>query len=130
MRTDAASILLGMGYVLDRDFRAYMRRSGEVTIEWLAQMPQPTEKQIDDAATAGAKESLEVVTAKQLKTALYRLGVLDQIESAAQSSKETFIAWTESAEFSRGSALMAELATALPKGVTLAQVFSTARGVA
>lgn len=129
MRTDAAAVLMGMGYVLDRDFRAYMRQPGEVTIEWYAQTKQPTEAEIDAAALAGAKESLDVVSAKAFKTALYRLSAFDAAEQAVNQDKESYIAWTDSEKFARGDALMTTIAAALPKGVTLADVFATAKAL-
>lgn len=129
MRTDAAAILMGMGYVLDKDFQAFQYEPGTVVVKWYAQTKQPTEAEIDAAAVAGAKESLETVSAKALKTALYRLSALDAVEQAVGQDKEAFIAWTESEKFVRSDALMATISAALPKGTTLADVFSTAKAL-
>ena len=62
MRADVATILRYMGHVLDRDFVAFQRESGEVGIKWLSQSPQPDDKAIDAAA-------LELATAEQAEEA-------------------------------------------------------------
>ena len=52
MRADAATILIGMGYKLDRDFEAHFVNPGSSDVRWFAQTPQPTEAEIDAAAPA------------------------------------------------------------------------------
>ncbi len=59
MRSDAAAILISMGYVLDRDFIAVQEGSG-VRVDWYAQSPMPTEAEIDAIG-----EQLPVIRAKQ-----------------------------------------------------------------
>lgn len=55
MRIDAASVLIGMGYVSDRDFIATHDGTNGVNIDWRAQSPIPTEAEIDAAALSVAK---------------------------------------------------------------------------
>lgn len=62
MRADVATILRHMGHVLDRDFVAFQRESGEVGIKWMSQASQPDDKAIDAAA-------LEMAAAEQAEEA-------------------------------------------------------------
>lgn len=64
MRTDAAIILIGMGYA-STDFLAYEDGAKGVQITWLAKSPKPTEAEIEAAAPAAlaalqAKETQKV----------------------------------------------------------------------
>ena len=52
MRTDVATILLGMGYVIDKDFIAYEDGKDSCEFTWLSHLPRPTERDIDTAAPA------------------------------------------------------------------------------
>ena len=62
MRLDAPSILIGMGYSIDRDFVAFHESRDSVAIKWLSAQPQPDDKSIDAAA-------LELATLEQAKEA-------------------------------------------------------------
>jgi len=62
MRLDAPSILIGMGYSIDRDFVAFHESRDSVAIKWLSAQPQPDDKAIDAAA-------LELATVEQAKEA-------------------------------------------------------------
>lgn len=59
MRSDAAKILIFMGYKLDADFVAFQESRESVAIKWLSQQPQPDDKAIDAAAIelAAAEQS-------------------------------------------------------------------------
>lgn len=59
MRADTATILIHMGYALDRDFVAFQRANG-VEVKWLSAQPQPDASAIDAAA-------LELAIAEQAK---------------------------------------------------------------
>ena len=63
MRLDAPSILIGMGYSIDRDFVAFHESRDSVAIKWLSAQPQPDDKAIDAAA-------LELAAVMQAKEAL------------------------------------------------------------
>lgn len=58
MRRDVASILIHMGYEIDRDFEAFAESRDSVAVKWFSQSPQPDDKAIDAAA-------LELATAQQ-----------------------------------------------------------------
>lgn len=62
MRLDAPSILIGMGYSIDRDFVAFHESRDSVAIKWLSAQPQPDDKAIDAAA-------LEMEAAQQAEAA-------------------------------------------------------------
>ena len=62
MRRDVASILIHMGYEIDRDFEAFAESRDSVAVKWFSQAPQPDDKAIDAAA-------LELATAQQAEEA-------------------------------------------------------------
>lgn len=62
MRLDAPSILIGMGYSIDRDFVAFHESRDSVAVKWLSAQPQPDDKAIDAAA-------LELAAAEQAEEA-------------------------------------------------------------
>ena len=117
MRLDAPSILIGMGYAIDRDFVAFHESRDSVAIKWLSSGPQPTEAEIDAAATVVARAAIKPVTRRQMLTALHRVGLLATIKAAVAASGdvELQIAFDESQEFQRNNPFLASMAAALGK---------------
>lgn len=68
MRVDLATILSGMGHVLDRDFVCYQEAPDDVRYKWLAQTVPPTEAEIDAAADG----VYATIAAKQADNTLYQ----------------------------------------------------------
>ena len=91
MRTDVATILLGMGYVIDKDFIAYEDGPNSCDFTWHSHLPRPTEKEIDTAAPA-ALAALEAQAVKVAESATARddakraLTALDTIIAGAPTA--------------------------------------------
>jgi hypothetical protein len=68
MRSDAALVLMSMGYDSERDFSAGADNAGNVTISWYAATPMPSEAEID-AAAPNAAQMLATRGAQKAKTA-------------------------------------------------------------
>lgn len=84
MRTDVATILLGMGYVIDKDFIAYEDGPNSCNFTWYSHLPRPTERDIDTAApavfaAAQAQEAKRVESDTARDDAKRALATLDTI---------------------------------------------------
>ena len=91
MRLDAPSILIGMGYSIDRDFVAFHESRDSVAIKWLSAQPQPDDKAIDAAAlelaaVMQAKEALKVESDTARDDAKRALTALDTIIAGAPTA--------------------------------------------
>ena len=65
MRKDSATVLLAMGYVIDRDFVAHGLDDGTTRVDWLSEQPMPAETDIDAYdLTAYNAEQAAIVTDK------------------------------------------------------------------
>lgn len=84
MRIDAAFVLIGMGYVSDRDFIATHDGANGVNIDWRAQSPIPTEAEIDAAALPVAKaQRIAAINAGCRSRLLARYGPAEEQVSRA-----------------------------------------------
>lgn len=91
MRLDAPSILIGMGYSIDRDFVAFHESRDSVAIKWLSAQPQPDDKAIDAAAlelaaVMQAKEALKVESDTARDEAKRAIAHLDTIIAGAPTA--------------------------------------------
>ena len=91
MRTDVATILLGMGYVIDKDFIAYEDGPNSCNFTWYSHLPRPTERDIDTAApavfaAAQAQEAKRVESDTARDDAKRALTALDTIIAGAPTA--------------------------------------------
>ena len=121
MRTDVATILLGMGYSDSLDFLVSQEGPESCEFQWFSKLPRPTEAEIEAAAPAAlasaARAAILPVTRRQMLTALHRAGLLTTIKGAVAASGdvELQIAFDESQEFQRNNPFLATMAAALGK---------------
>lgn len=104
MRTDVATILLGMGYVIDKDFIAYEDGPNSCDFTWHSHLPRPTEKEIDTAAPA-ALAALEAQAVKVAESATAR----DDAKRAL-TALDTIIAGIDTATLAQAKTAIKQLA--------------------
>jgi len=70
MRKDSATVLLAMGYVIDRDFVAHGLDDGTTRVDWLSEQPMPAETDIDayDLTAYNAEQAAIVTDKSDIKT--------------------------------------------------------------